>query len=122
MDPADCKLLDSELKGMDILWKEGGVLAKYIAQVLAKELGWNKNTTYTLITFTGGNAAGPGNSPTGGDWPALAFDPARNNSCINKKQENISADPRRGLTPVDRLCAQIPGPKHGKADPHRKLY
>lgn len=34
---------------MDILWKEGDVQAKYIADVLAKELGWNKNTTYTLI-------------------------------------------------------------------------
>lgn len=49
MDPTDCKLFDSELKVMDILWKEGDVPAKYIAQVLAKELGWNKNTTYTLI-------------------------------------------------------------------------
>lgn len=49
MDPTDCKLFDSELKVMDILWKEGDVPAKYIAQILAKELGWNKNTTYTLI-------------------------------------------------------------------------
>lgn len=29
--------------------KKGDVPAKYIAQVLAKELGWNKNTTYALI-------------------------------------------------------------------------
>ncbi len=34
---------------MDILWKEGDVQAKHIADVLTKELGWNKNTTYTLI-------------------------------------------------------------------------
>lgn len=43
------KLFDSELKVMDILWKEGNVQAKHVADVLNKELGWNKNTTYTLI-------------------------------------------------------------------------
>lgn len=46
----DCiKLFDSELKVMNVLWKEGDTPAKYIADVLNKELGWNKNTTYTLI-------------------------------------------------------------------------
>ncbi len=34
---------------MDILWKEGALEAKYVAETLAKALGWNKNTTYTLI-------------------------------------------------------------------------
>lgn len=43
------KLFDSELKVMDILWKEGVVPAKHVADVLTQELGWNKNTTYTLI-------------------------------------------------------------------------
>ncbi len=43
------KLFDSELKVMDILWKEGIVPAKHVADILTKELGWNKNTTYTLI-------------------------------------------------------------------------
>lgn len=43
------KLFDSELKVMDILWKEGDVPAKHVADTLTKELGWNKNTTYTLI-------------------------------------------------------------------------
>lgn len=43
------KLFDSELKVMDILWKEGDVPAKFVADALTKELGWNKNTTYTLI-------------------------------------------------------------------------
>ena len=42
-------LFDSELKVMDILWKEGIVPAKYVADRLTQELGWNKNTTYTLI-------------------------------------------------------------------------
>lgn len=43
------KLFDSELKVLDVLWKEGDVPAKLVADRLTKELGWNKNTTYTLI-------------------------------------------------------------------------
>ena len=43
------KLFDSELKVMDVLWKKGDVPAKHIADILTQELGWNKNTTYTLI-------------------------------------------------------------------------
>lgn len=45
----DLKLFDSEIKVMDILWKEGDVTARHIANVLTQRLGWNKNTTYTLI-------------------------------------------------------------------------
>ena len=45
----DIKLFDSELKVMDVLWREGDSTAKHIANVLSKEVGWNVNTTYTLI-------------------------------------------------------------------------
>ena len=45
----DIKLFDSELKVMDVLWREGDSTAKHIANVLGKEVGWNVNTTYTLI-------------------------------------------------------------------------
>lgn len=45
----DVKLVDSELKVMDVLWREGDVPARVVAQVLTEELGWNVNTTYTLI-------------------------------------------------------------------------
>lgn len=45
----DIKLFDSELKVMDVLWKEGDTPAREIARVLTDELGWNVNTTYTLI-------------------------------------------------------------------------
>ncbi len=45
----DTKLFDSELKVMDVLWKQGDTPARDIAKVLAGELGWNVNTTYTLI-------------------------------------------------------------------------
>ncbi|MCI8566166.1 MAG: BlaI/MecI/CopY family transcriptional regulator [Lachnospiraceae bacterium] len=43
------KLFDSELKVMDVLWREGDTTAKHIAEVLKAEVGWNVNTTYTLI-------------------------------------------------------------------------
>ena len=45
----EIKLFDSELKVMDVLWKQGDAPAREIARVLTDELGWNVNTTYTLI-------------------------------------------------------------------------
>ncbi len=45
----DIKLFDSELKVMDVLWREGDVTAKHISDVLKEAVGWNVNTTYTLI-------------------------------------------------------------------------
>lgn len=45
----DIKLFDSELKVMNVLWKEGDSTAKHISDVLKEEIGWNINTTYTLI-------------------------------------------------------------------------
>ena len=43
------KLFDSEWKVMDVLWREGDSTAKHISDVLKEEVGWNMNTTYTLI-------------------------------------------------------------------------
>ena len=43
------KLFDSELKVMNVLWREGDCTAKHISDVLNAETGWNMNTTYTLI-------------------------------------------------------------------------
>ena len=43
------KLFDSELKVMNVLWNEGDCTAKYISDVLKETIGWNMNTTYTLI-------------------------------------------------------------------------
>ena len=45
----DNKLVDSELKIMNVLWNEGDCPARHIAEVLTNEYGWNINTTYTLI-------------------------------------------------------------------------
>lgn len=43
------KLFDSELKVMSVLWKEGDMTAKQISNILNAEIGWNINTTYTVI-------------------------------------------------------------------------
>lgn len=43
------KLFDSELKVMDVLWKEGDTTAKQISNILNETIGWNMNTTYTVI-------------------------------------------------------------------------
>ena len=45
----EIKLTDAELRVMDVLWREGDVTAKYIYEVLKDEIGWQMNTTYTLI-------------------------------------------------------------------------
>lgn len=45
----EIKLFDSELKIMSVLWREGDTTAKHISDVLKEEVGWNMNTTYTLI-------------------------------------------------------------------------
>ena len=43
------KLFDSELKVMDVLWRNGDTTAKEISNILADSIGWNMNTTYTVI-------------------------------------------------------------------------
>ncbi len=43
------KLFDSELKVMSVLWNEGDMTAKQISDILKAEIGWNMNTTYTVI-------------------------------------------------------------------------
>lgn len=45
----EIKLFDSELKVMDVLWKESDTTAKNISDILKAQVGWNMNTTYTLI-------------------------------------------------------------------------
>ena len=43
------KLFDSEAKVMDILWSKGPISAKEISLIAEDAIGWNKNTTYTVI-------------------------------------------------------------------------
>lgn len=43
------KLFDSEFKIMELLWENGPLTAKELTLRAQKGIGWNKNTTYTII-------------------------------------------------------------------------
>ena len=43
------KLQASEIKVMNVLWREGECTAKHVSDVMTAAYGWNINTTYTLI-------------------------------------------------------------------------
>ncbi len=44
-------IFDSELKVMDVIWNNPeGITAKEISLILTEKAGWNKNTTYTVIS------------------------------------------------------------------------
>lgn len=43
------KLFDSERKVMEVLWREGELPAGQVVKILKEEIGWNRNTTYTVI-------------------------------------------------------------------------
>lgn len=43
------KLYDSELRIMEVLWKNGETTAKQIADILKEQIGWSRTTTYTVI-------------------------------------------------------------------------
>jgi len=43
------KLFEGELKLMELLWENEGATAKELSVIAAEKIGWNKNTTYTVI-------------------------------------------------------------------------
>lgn len=43
------KLFDSEKKVMEVLWANGTMTAGEMVKVLKDSVGWNRNTTYTVI-------------------------------------------------------------------------
>lgn len=43
------KLYYSELKVMEIIWEMEPISAKEISRLLGDRIGWNKNTTYTIL-------------------------------------------------------------------------
>ena len=43
------KLYDSEMKIMELIWEHEPVSAKELSVLAQDEIGWNKNTTYTVI-------------------------------------------------------------------------
>lgn len=42
-------LYDSERKVLEELWEHGPLTASELARILREKIGWNKNTTYTVI-------------------------------------------------------------------------
>lgn len=44
------KIADSELRVLEILWEKGPLTAKDVSDIAADTIGWNKNTTYTILT------------------------------------------------------------------------
>lgn len=45
----DIVLFESEAKIMEIVWEKAPISAKDITLIAAETIGWNKNTTYTVI-------------------------------------------------------------------------
>lgn len=45
----DIKLSGSELKLMELLWEAAPVSAAELHRLAAEKIGWNKNTTYTIL-------------------------------------------------------------------------
>ena len=43
------KLFESEAKVMEIIWAKAPISAKDISLIAAEKIGWNKNTTYTVV-------------------------------------------------------------------------
>lgn len=43
------KLFDSEWKIMEVLWKDNDLPAKEVSHRMMDLVGWNKNTTYTVL-------------------------------------------------------------------------
>ncbi|MDF2987226.1 MAG: putative transcriptional regulator [Eubacterium sp.] len=49
MENEQIKLFDSEIKIMELLWDNGLTTAKELTLLAQQKIGWNKNTTYTII-------------------------------------------------------------------------
>lgn len=45
----ECKIFDSELKILELLWDNGELTAKDIASKAQNLVGWSKTTTYTVL-------------------------------------------------------------------------
>lgn len=45
----EIKLFDSELKLMELIWAQEPITAKQLSIIAADSIGWNKNTTYTVL-------------------------------------------------------------------------
>ena len=98
------KLFDSELKVMEILWREGDTPAKRIAEILGKEISWSKTTTYTIIKRCLEKGAIERRDPNWVCHPLVTIEEAREyetSELINKMYDGAA----------DQLIASILGSK-----------
>ena len=96
------KLFDSELKVMEILWREGDTTARRIAEILSKEIKWSKTTTYTIIKRCLEKGAIQRREPNWTCHPLVTIEEAREyetTELINKMYDGAA----------DRLVASILG-------------
>ena len=49
MEEKKIRLSEGEFKLMEMLWENEPVSAKELSLIAAERIGWNKNTTYTVI-------------------------------------------------------------------------
>ena len=49
MSTADIRLHEGELNVMELLWSNKVLAAKDISKIIKEYIGWEKNTTYTVI-------------------------------------------------------------------------
>ena len=98
----EIKLFDSELKVMEILWKEGDTTAKRIAEILSKQINWSKTKTYTIIKRCLEKGAIERYEPNWVCRPLITIEQAREyetNELINKMYDGAA----------DQLVASILG-------------
>lgn len=43
------KIYDSEMKLLELIWEREPISAKELSLLAAERIGWNKNTTYTVL-------------------------------------------------------------------------
>ena len=110
----EVKLFDAELKVMDVLWAKGDTSAREIAKKLTEELGWNVNTTYTLIKRCINKGAIQRSEPgflCHALIPKTAVQEAETEELINKVYDGSA----------DKLFAALLGSKKVSAEQIRKL-
>ncbi|MBA9088320.1 putative transcriptional regulator [Fontibacillus solani] len=110
----EIKLFDSELKIMDVLWKNGDITAKQVAEILKEQVGWSKTTTYTLIKRCIDKGAIQRLEPNFVCHPLVSIDQAREletTELINKMYDGAA----------DQLVASILGRSNLSPDEIKRL-
>lgn len=80
-------LYDSEIKILEILWKNGPTRAAEIAKILGPQVGWSRNTVYTIIGHLLKKGLIERSSPKFICTPTISFEDARNNMIADIKEK-----------------------------------